>query len=272
MKQLIFSFITISLLITSCDEAPIEIPSIEGVNTEKTVLIEEFTGVQCPNCPKGTTAVETILSTFGYNVYAIGVHGILQAEPIPDKSKYDFRNKYAIDIESSFSYLGKPAALINRIKFEEEDFDAVDNVDKWFSYVEGELLNTPLEVRIELDDEIVVNSDNSFDLNVDLTPVIDLDGEHRISIFVTESGIVDPQENQGEIIHGYTHNHVLRDMMTASLGDVVDDLEKDITTTRKYTYTIPDDFVKENLEIVVSIHRNSTNDKSIIQTKGIKLK
>jgi hypothetical protein len=79
MKKLFFLFSLIFFL--SCEEVTIPITDVVIEPTEKVVLIEELTGAKCPNCPKGTKAIENILSKYPDNVIAVGIHGSFLAEP-----------------------------------------------------------------------------------------------------------------------------------------------------------------------------------------------
>ena len=271
MKQNILLLIAFLFIFTSCEETMVPIPDVKDFETDKTVLVEELTGVQCPNCPKGTAALEQILQTYGENVFAIGIHGELQADPLPD-SKYDFRNEFARELEYFHApYLGKPAATINRRQFDGEIFIPVDNIDIWLSLVELEL-EEPLQIAIALDHSFDESS-RTINISADFVPVVDLDGEYKVSVFVTESEIIDLQENLGVIIEDYEHNHVLRHMMTKFDGDSLgDDLKEGDQLNKSFSYTVPDDFNTDHMEVVVSVHRNSTENKQILQSAGFKLK
>ncbi len=271
MKNILFLTAFI-FLFTSCEETMIMIPEITAPKTAKTVLIEDLTGVQCPNCPKGSAAIEQILDLFGENVYAIGIHGEQLTEPIPGESKYDFRNKFAFDLENFHKpFLGKPTALFNRVKFAGEFYIPVDNVDIWLSLVQKEL---------EKDNQITVLIDKSYDQSsrkIDFTttiiPLTDLTGSYKISVFVTESKIEDAQENQSVVIEDFEHNHVLRHMMTTFDGDILgSNLVGGVSVKKSYSYTIPEGFNPDNMEVIVSVTKNEVGDKTIQQSAGFKLK
>ena len=50
---------------------------------DKVVLIEELTGVRCPNCPDGHQEVETILANNPGRVLAVAVHTPFLGQPFP---------------------------------------------------------------------------------------------------------------------------------------------------------------------------------------------
>lgn len=271
IKNIIFALF-IAVLMTSCEETMIMIDDPQPPITAKTVLIEDLTGVQCPNCPKGSAAIENILALFGENVFAIGIHGEQQVEPIPNESKYDFRNKFAFDLENFHKpFLGKPSALFNRVKFDGETFFPVDNVDIWSSLVEKEL-NKENEITVLLD-HTYDEATRQLDITATVVPIIDIEGSHKISVFVSESGIEDAQENLGVIIDDYEHNHVLRHMMTSYDGDILaPNLSEGVVIRKNYSYTIPEEFKYDKMEVIVSVSRNFVGDKTIQQSAGFKIK
>jgi hypothetical protein len=68
----------------------------------KNVLIEEFTGVKCPNCPDGHDIVATIQNTNPNRVIAIGYYPFNQAQtqPLAGLTKEDFRLTDATDLST----------------------------------------------------------------------------------------------------------------------------------------------------------------------------
>lgn len=270
MKNIISLIILSSILFFSCEEImpPIADPEIPA--TERVVLLEELTGATCPNCPKGTAAVEAILNKFPGKVAAIGIHGEFLSSPVPNKSKYDFRNPKAAALENWFQpWLGKPAATVNRIDLDNPDQKyATVSTGQWQGNVEKELLK-PHQLTLLLN---VTYDSVTRIVEIDYTaiPLEDLAGSYNTTVFLTESKIIDAQTNVNVIIDDFEHNHVLRDIVTKFDGDAFGaDLIKGETYKRKYSYTLPvteDGLWKaENMEVIVAIHHNSPSDRSVVQ-------
>lgn len=266
---LVVFFVTV--LLSSCSEEGVMIPAFEEPNSKRVVLLEDLTGVQCANCPKGAAAIEDILAKLPDNVVAVGIHGNFLTKPLPE-SKYDFRNPKSIALEEFLKpFLGKPSAHINRKYFEDELYTAVDNPELWQSYVEKEL-KAPHVMDLAID-KTYISSTRLLSFTVNATPLINETGNFKISIYLTESGIVDPQENQGTIIEEYEHNHVLRDMITAATGDEFSSsLVKNKAISRTYSYTLPANFNDANMELVAMVSRANGDDKSVLQAVAVKVK
>lgn len=257
LKSFIFICTLSAILLSSCNETPVTIPDFELPNTQRVVLFEYLTGVKCPNCPKGSAVIKNMLNTFPDKVVVVGVHGRLQTEPLKD-SKYDFRTEFSRQLEEFHRpFLGKPSAMINRLKFSDEPFKAVDLVDLWPSYVEGEL-KKPQLIDIAITSQYDKDS-RRVSLALGFLPKVDLKGTFSVSIFVTENRIIDLQETIGRIIPDYEHEHVLRHMMTNVTGDDIgSNLVKNALITKPYSYTIPNEFIVQNIDIIIAIRENSS--------------
>jgi hypothetical protein len=95
-------------------------------------------------------------------------------------------------------------------------------------------------------------------------------------VFITESNIIDAQTNGAVIVENYNHKHILRDMMTKFDGDALGaSLKKNDIIRKSYSYTLPSTtdglWVPENIEIVITIHKNDPKDKSVAQAYYSKL-
>jgi hypothetical protein len=261
------------VLVWGCEEIPVELADPVIPKSDRVVIIEDLSGASCPNCPKGNTAIENILNKFPGRVAAVAIHGDFLSKPT-SKSKYDFRNPKARDLENWFKpWFGKPSASINRVP-DENDIIMIGIPDLWQSAVEKELQKPHV---MNIIPEIKYNRNTrKVDLEIAAIPLQNLDGNYNISVFITESNIIDAQTNGPAIIENYNHKHILRDMMTKFDGDAFGtSLKKNDIIRRSYSYTLPSTtdglWVPENLEIVISIHKNEAKDKSVAQAYYSKL-
>ncbi|MCE2790197.1 MAG: Omp28-related outer membrane protein [Saprospiraceae bacterium] len=203
LKNLAFLGMSVSVL--TCTEIPIELKDPIIPESDRIVLIEELTGASCPNCPKGSAAIENILTKFPGKVVAVGIHGDFLAKPTA-KSKYDFRNPKAKDLENWFKpWFGKPSASINRVP-DETNTLMIDLPDLWQAAVETELqkehkLNLLMDVKYDM-------ASRRVDIEIAAIPLTDLPGNYAISVYLLETGIVDAQSNGSVILEDFKHKHV----------------------------------------------------------------
>ncbi|MBK7525225.1 MAG: Omp28-related outer membrane protein [Saprospiraceae bacterium] len=268
MQKLFFIFSIIFFI--SCEEVTIPITDVVIEPTEKVVLREELTGAKCPNCPKGTKAIENIIEKHTKNVIAVGIHGSFLAEPV-NKDDPDFRNEDAKNLENWFRpWFGKPAASIQRQKevLGEESYFVFDNPDLWQAKVEEEL-QKPLELNLFMD---ISYNETSREIAIDFAanPLVNLNGDYNISIYVTESHIKAGQANGTVFIDDYEHNHVLRKIITDYSGSFfAKDMVKGGIIKKQFTYTLPQETADlnkhEHTSIVAFIHKSGTSNRDVIQ-------
>jgi hypothetical protein len=110
------------------------------------VLIEEFSGQACPNCPGGRSAIDTFESQNPGRINAVTMYppGIPQADT-PIGSSYDFRASFA---NSLASYLtggnvsALPSAYIDRVIYSTKVNEELDGTGAWAGAINSQLTVT----------------------------------------------------------------------------------------------------------------------------------
>jgi Outer membrane protein Omp28 len=242
--------------------------------SDRVVFIEELTGASCPNCPKGASALENILAKFPGKAIVLGIHGSFLSQPT-SKSKFDFRNQKAKDLENWHKpWFAKPSAAINRLSPDPNDPDVdimISSPDQWQSEVEKQLAREHV-MKILLDSKYDESS-RKINLEVAAIPLKDLSGTYKISVFLSESGIIDAQSNGGVVEENYTFKHVLMDMMTPHDGEIFGiDLVGEKIYKKSYEYIIP---IKEGLfdpkrmDIIVIVSKDEAKSREVMQAAEI---
>jgi hypothetical protein len=144
----------------------------------------------------------------------------------------------------------------------------------WHAEVVKEL-QKPHQMNILLDSDYNESS-RTIDLDVSVIPLVDLAGNYNISVYLTESKIIDAQSNGSVYIEEYEHKHVMMDMMTRFDGDSFGtDLKANDVIKKKYTYTLPVReglFNADNMEIIVMVSKSSTGVRDVVQAAFVKVK
>lgn len=267
MKKIVAQFILSIVLICSCSEPEIIIPPFEPILSDRVVLVEEVTGVRCPNCPSGSAKIASLLEQFPDQVIAVGIHGSFLTAPY-NESKYDFRHESARELENFLKpWEGKPAAFVNRKKFEEEPLISISEFDLLTTYVAQEL-NEPHQVEISISTDHDPVS-RSLEINLGIIPLDDLSGDYRLNVMLTEDDIIDRQANVGEIIESYEHDHVLRMMLTQFDGDPFSSiLAKNELSNMSYSITLPAEdgtWIANNMHVVAFISDHQEDKKEVLQ-------
>lgn len=248
---------------TAYMETPIAIPDL------KNVMIEEFTGVRCPNCPQGHVTIANIKAQNPGRVVAISLHPINSLGAPYSFSVQDFRSQEA---QSLFDFLGQiglePAAGIDRKIFSGESHILLDR-NKWTNYAAQQLSETP-KANVEIGD--------SYDsTNRELTIVAEIHytqtvtEPNKLTVALTESNMVTAQLDGTVIDTFYVHKDVVRTFITNVQGDAVNtSTEAGRVVLRVYKTILDAAWKPENMHIVAYVHEYQ-NAKEIYQAKEIKV-
>ncbi len=275
MKNIIYVVI-LTMLISACDviEAPFEESGGNQVQKPaKNVLIEDFTGFRCGNCPPAAVEAEAIMKANPGRVFAMAIHvGVLAA---PTQSyPYDFRNQLGNTIDEYYgiSLIGTPMGLINRTPYEETMILTYPN---WSSAVEEQLSMTT-DMTIDLKASYDAKS-SVISVDPEIIYYDAVSPDHHFNIYITEDRIIEYQKwynHNPDDIYDYEHNHVLRDAFYGAWGEPVNVLcTGDDTLRAELTYKIPKDkdWNPDNLNLI-GVIMDINNDNEILQVQEIHLK
>jgi thiol-disulfide isomerase/thioredoxin len=272
MRKILNTILVISSLIfASCenyDENERLIPIIGETDlttpitkqqSEQAILVEDFTGWNCPNCPGGTEVLETEMGKYGERLVVSAVHTGSFARPSSENNNLDFRTPYGDELKQTFNITSYPAILINRRA------TAITSIGDWATKIAEKMASTSHNFNISLGAEILEGKNILVSAKIDVLKTVD--SELSLTLYVTESGIEGIQNVESE--HQlYTFKHVLRenplkDMPLANSfkqGDVIE---------KNYLITGSDKWVKENCAVVVMITDNATGE--VLQVNEIEL-
>ena len=99
----------------------------------------------------------------------------------------------------------------------------------------------------------------------------DIAGDIRLSIMLTESNIIDAQDDQeaGGIVQDYVHKHVLRDMMTPATGAQIEtSFSTGETFTQSFTMVLNAAWNADNMEIIAFVSNVAGSTFPVLQAAG----
>lgn len=234
----------------------------------KNVLVEEFTGVRCPNCPQGHVTIANIKSAHPARVSSVSLHPINSLGVPYPFSVQDFRSSKAQTLFDYLEQIGfEPAAAIDRIPA--SGTSVLCDYNEWGAKVNSQLaISTPVNLILS----------KSFDTtNNELTIVAELHytqnvaEENKLTIVLTESDIVSAQLDGSVIDTFYLHKDVMRDFVTSIQGDAITQTREAGRVVRKvYKKIIDAAWKPENMLIIAYVHEY-LNTKKVYQTKEIEV-
>lgn len=194
------------------------------VRQEKGILIEDFTGVQCTNCPKAATEIGRLMDAHSGRIVPVGIHSFpyIFTAPINDngkKSTYDFRSSDGERLYEMLQINGQlPSGCVDRTKFGFAE-NLFMGYGDWNQAIEQKLSQTtPCNITIEN----VFSSSEQVVFKITTYYHEGVEEPQFVSAYILEDNLIDYQEDGSGYIADYEHKHVLRKMATQNTeGDLL---------------------------------------------------
>jgi hypothetical protein len=183
----------------------------EPTEVVQKVLLEEFTGHQCPNCPAGAQVANQLHEIYPEKFIVIAYHAGWFART-NTSFPVDYRTTEGTALDVYFKPGSYPSGVVNR-----KPYNNTIILDRsiWAPATAAQMSNEP---KLQL--QILTNYNETYRaLSVAVTAkaLTTLD-PLKLCIFVTESGLVSPQVASGGTIDNYVHNHVFRASLNGTWG------------------------------------------------------
>ena len=191
-----------------------------NTNTNRNVLIEDYTGHKCPNCPEAAEVAEALEIANPGRVFVTSIHtgaggdGFFQSVDVSctDQTQafcYDFRtnegNTYGEDFGSGFGFIGNPQGTFNRAKFGTSDMFYFKS--NWGANVNTLLNENDLKVNLQAEGNYYAAS-NGIYLHIQSEFIEDLTGNYNIVTYVVQNQIIEDQDVDGVFETDYHHHNV----------------------------------------------------------------
>lgn len=251
-KFLSYALVSLAAILPACDNIAEDdrYIEVEATKAERTVLLEDFTGQGCVNCPGAHRIIEALEEQYGSHFIAVSIHAGHFAVSADNKRYTGLMQQEGQTYNDRYGIEDYPQGIIDG------QMPAL-NADQWASAVYDKISETtPLTIGLEasLDD-----TDNTIDISCHLNSSEVLSG--NLVVWIVESSIVARQEdlNEGRI-NDYVHNNVFRACVNGLDGDMVT-LSAGAATDRDYTISVKDTatekWVPGNLSVVAFVKNAS---------------
>ena len=270
LKYLLLVTFSITLF-SACEEVDQYYEEDVTFNPERKVLIEDYTGHKCGNCPRATRSIYSLKEIYGENLIIVAVHAGFFAKPNPPQAPsftYDFRNPTSTDLDNDFgiSLVGNPNGMVNRRT--NSDGSKVFAYTSWAdeaSKVLFDFSKVPASISINNsydDASRVLETEIVSDINVDLN------ANYNLSVYLIEDNVEQWQKDYDmspSDIPDYMHREVLRASLNNTYGDPINNLTEGDPNTNTYSITLDPEFHAEECSIVAFIYDATT--KEIIEVE-----
>ena len=224
---------------------------VKPADVKRRVLLEDFTGQRCVNCPKASDEIKALQEQYGEDhVIAVGIH----SGPLGFYTKGDYlglSTEVGDEYYDHWALEYQPVGLIDR--------GAPLEYTAWSARIREELEKTaPVEIDIELH-----QNDNQLTVQAE---VMGIDGttSGKLQLWLTEDGITAFQMMpDGTRNMEYIHRHVFRAAINGTWGESVSVAEGETFTTKDYLFAIPEGWNADRLSVVAFVY----NDQGVLQAK-----
>lgn len=223
---------------------------VKPAEVGRAILIEDFTGQRCVNCPTGTEIINGIVDTYGEdNVIAVGIHsgplgfagnsktvGLMTDTGNEYYTRWDKENK-----------MGQPWVIFNRKTSPDSHYN------NWAAMV-GTIISEKANLSVKIA--------NAYDAATrTLTTTVGAFGTNgtvngKLQVWIVEDGIKALQMMpDGKPNKEYMHNHVFRAAVNGTWGEDVTVKEGE-TTTKQYSYVLPETWNADKIAVVAFVYND----------------
>ncbi len=238
---------------------------------KRKVLLEDFTGFRCGNCPEAGHLGEQLVDLYNGQVIMISLHAGPLSVPTPIR-KYDFRTPETKELGTFYNLTATPYGMVNRGIYNNQTLLAPSS---WGGYVAEQLLKEAV-VKIGL-----TGSYNQLSREISLDVKLDYIKESSVNqflaVYIIEDSVVQYQQDDRQYPNindlDFVHNNVMRGSINGTwglmIGQVPINAGQSVTIPLTYLITEEKDWRPEKLSLVAFVHNNDT--KEILQVEKIPL-
>jgi hypothetical protein len=252
-------------LLASCDDVKEDnrLIEIDAVVPQRAVLLEEFTGQWCRNCPDAHAVIKQLKEQYGDAFIPVSIHAGTSANAIPESETIitDTYKYIGLKTEDGDAY----AAMWNINTFPNGVLDRTSGVlgrDKWAAYIVDELQKES-QLQIDLSADYDATS-NSISIHTQLKPIANISG--KLQLWIVESGIVTIQQYGESVEPNYVHDHVFRATVNTVGGEAVN-LSDNVYSNYTHSISVKDIWTPANLSVVAFVY----NDSGVLQAAEAKV-
>jgi hypothetical protein len=276
-KSYVLIILLTGFLLQSCDKLKEPYRTLKENNEDTTtmnvrkVLLEDYTGHLCVNCPTATETSHILEKAYGGKLILMAVHAGNLAVPSDPPFTTDYTSPAGEEWYNTFGIYANPLGLVNRRPFHG---NLIIGADLWASAVDTLIHNAP---------DALITIENSFSAsNNKLTTVIStkfktlLPGTFTLNACITEDSLISAQKNNDTlvgpvpVITNYVFMDVLRGTINGNWGEVLtSSIDTSQVYKKTYVFTFSTSWVPKNCSVVGFVYNSDT--KEIIQTEKTKV-
>ena len=235
---------------------PVDKTDIDDTMLVRNVLLEDYTGQKCINCPKAHAIIDGLHELHGDKIIPVAIHAGDFA--VPDDRKGGLATATGQEYATAHKVESYPSAYISRRG------SIIDNIDQWTNGIFKEL-NKTTDVKIEVSAKLVAA--NKIEINSKVSST-DKNIQGKYQLWLLENNIVTLQIlEDGSKKKDYVHNHVFRAAINGTWGkEMSASKEESWINTIEYSFDAEKCNANE-LDVVAFVY----NNKGVQQVVKVKV-
>lgn len=226
----------------------------------RSILLEDYTGMRCPNCPPATLIAEGLQDMYQGQVFVIQVHAGFYADTAKTPGsiwKTDYRTQAGTRWYNDFKCPQNPMGLINRATFDSKFWIGTDQWADAVAYQAG--LTKPAILSIS---NQVVNTGQDAQLTTRVQGKFlrKMAGTYNICVLILEDSLISPQQDGAKIDTNHLFMNMLRGSMNGDYGELVVTHPDSLTrfTSPSYTTILNRKWKIKNLSVLAFLMNPTT--------------
>ena len=235
--------------------------------TGKTVLIKDFTGVRCNNCPAAADYAHNLQHQLDEDhIFILSVHAGFLAEPPSGGQFPDFRTDEGTEWYNNHD--SNPLFSVDHVALTDGNTLSVEQID----IPVADALNEEQSFEIQLLPHYDETS-RQLEVEVNALALTDMDGQFYITVCLVEDHIIGWQVIPGGVDKEYDFRNVFRGTLNGAYGDAFEDTHVDADDVFHFNYNtvLNADYNADECYLMVYIYDKNQGDK-ILQTAVKKIK
>jgi hypothetical protein len=246
-----------------------------NTNVNRNIMLEDYTGHTCSNCPDAAEVAELLESANPGRVFVSSVHagpgGLSNFQkaatdcgtPANLYGKYCtlFYNEeslsYGAEFQSGFGFIGNPQGNINRLAPDGEDMFSLYN--QWSSRVANQISENDLKINIQAQTNYYPST-NGFFLHTETEFKEDLASNYNIVVALVENEATDWQDDHGFADSLYKHHNIFRGCIDGLAWgrSISGGTEAGNKTYLDYTYKLPSSQDNGDFHLLIYVYDIAT--------------
>jgi len=241
-----------------------------NTNTYRNVLIEDFTGHTCINCPQASESAEQIVQAHPGRVFVAAIHtgptgmGPLQAVSLPDYPT-DWTNAQGLEIGNFFgtipgsAFQGNPRGTVNRALWNDQ---LTVHPTSWPGRTNSFLNANILKVNLQSHANYYPETRGLFlHTEVDITDASLTNALGLVVYLIQDSMVGDQKMSDNTHNHEYVHREIMRGCIDGqAFGRTIsaDDLNENGNYYLNYSYKLPAQYTASDMHVLIYVYDKTT--------------